>query len=296
MPDPSSAKIVPGRFKLGLTQWSHPKWQSDFFGPGTQSQQRLEKYAQVFDTVEGNTTFYALPTAKTVHQWAQATKDDFSFTFKLPKTITHQQQLRQSQTLLRDFFTLMAPLHSRTLQWCIQLPASFGPQQLPLLEKFCQQCPQGFPLSVEVRHPAFFAKGEEEKRLNQFLIAQRIDRVIMDSRPVFASRDRDPGTLDAQQKKPRVPVHAIATAKRPMIRFIGQQSIEQNLAFFAPWINTLPKWLSQGVEPLIMIHTPDNQQAPWHAKAIHHQLAKVIECAPLPEFPASLERPQLKMF
>ncbi|MDP5255048.1 MULTISPECIES: DUF72 domain-containing protein [unclassified Vibrio] len=296
MRDSSLSQSTPNPFKLGLTQWSHPKWQSDFFGPGTPPQQRLEKYARVFDTVEGNTTFYALPTTNTVAQWARATNDDFSFTFKLPKTITHQQQLRQSQSLLRDFFTLMAPLHSRTIQWCIQLPASFSPQQLPILEKFCQQCPQGFPLAVEVRHPAFFAKGEDEKRLNQFLIAHQIDRVIMDSRPVFASQDRDPGTLDAQQKKPRVPVHAIATAKRPMIRFIGQQSVEQNLAFFSPWLKTLQQWTQQGIEPLIMIHTPDNQQAPWHAKAIVQQLASVMSCHPLPEFPAQVERPQLNMF
>ena len=60
--------------------------------------ERLEKYAQVFHTVEGNTTFYATPTLNTVQNWRAATHDDFRFTFKLPKAITHEQMLRDFST------------------------------------------------------------------------------------------------------------------------------------------------------------------------------------------------------
>ncbi|MDF4308545.1 DUF72 domain-containing protein, partial [Vibrio parahaemolyticus] len=48
--------------RLGLTMWSHNQWQQSFYGSGTKPAERLEKYAQVFHTVEGNTTFYATPT------------------------------------------------------------------------------------------------------------------------------------------------------------------------------------------------------------------------------------------
>uniref|UniRef100_UPI003D0F2734 DUF72 domain-containing protein n=1 Tax=Vibrio sp. TaxID=678 RepID=UPI003D0F2734 len=47
--------------RLGLTLWSHSDWQQSFYGSGTKPAERLEKYAQVFHTVEGNTTFYATP-------------------------------------------------------------------------------------------------------------------------------------------------------------------------------------------------------------------------------------------
>ena len=81
--------------RLGLTMWSHNNWQQSFYGSGTKPAERLQKYAQVFHTVEGNTTFYATPSVSTVQNWRSATHDDFRFTFKLPKAITHHQMLRR---------------------------------------------------------------------------------------------------------------------------------------------------------------------------------------------------------
>lgn len=245
--------------RLGLTLWSHPAWQSAFYGSGTQAGERLAKYARVFHTVEGNTTFYASPSANTVNNWKAATHDDFRFTFKLPKAITHEQMLTGSRETLFDFLNLMAPLHERTGLWTIQLPAAFGPEHLPRLKSFCELFPSHFPLGVEVRNMAFFSKGEDERRLNQWLAEKGIDRIIMDSRPVFAASPDSDAIIDAQQKKPRVPVHAIATANRPMIRFIGQPNDEDNLPFFKPWLHKLPQWIEQGKQPYVMIHTPDNR-------------------------------------
>ncbi|MDF4876483.1 DUF72 domain-containing protein, partial [Vibrio parahaemolyticus] len=207
--------------RLGLTMWSHNQWQQSFYGSGTKPAERLERYAQVFHTVEGNTTFYATPTLNTVQNWRAATHDDFRFTFKLPKAITHEQMLRGCSEQLRDFMKVMEPLHDRVGQWTIQLPAAFGPEHLDRLKKFCASFPPNFPLGVEVRHMAFFSKGEEERALNQWLVENNIDRIIMDSRPVFAAKPDNEAIIDAQMKKPRVPVHAIATASHPLIRFIG---------------------------------------------------------------------------
>ena len=75
--------------RLGLTMWSHNNWQQTFYGSGTKPNERLEKYASVFHTVEGNTTFYATPNAATIRNWHASTHDEFRFTFKLPKNITH---------------------------------------------------------------------------------------------------------------------------------------------------------------------------------------------------------------
>ncbi len=91
---------------------------------------------------------------------------------------------------------------------------------------------------------------------------QNIDRIIMDSRPVFAAKPDTPAVIDAHEKKPKVPVHAIATAEHPMIRFIGHPDMEQNLRFFKPWENKLAEWVQQGKQPYVMIHTPDNVEAP----------------------------------
>ncbi|OLQ95198.1 hypothetical protein BIY21_07060 [Vibrio ponticus] len=282
--------------RLGLTMWSHNQWQQSFYGSGTKPAERLEKYASVFHTVEGNTTFYATPNLTTVRNWHAATHDDFKFTFKLPKAITHQQMLKGSQAQLKDFMQIMAPLHERIGQWTIQLPAAFTPADLPTLQKFCALFPPNFPLGVEVRHLGYFAKNDDEKRFNHWLIEAGIDRIIMDSRPVFAAEPINEVIIDAQQKKPRVPVHAIATAHHPMIRFIGHPELDANLDFFKPWLSKLPQWIADGKQPYLMIHTPDNVLAPELALKLYQKLAQQVALPELAPFPANDGQSQISMF
>ncbi len=282
--------------RLGLTMWSHNNWQQSFYGSGTKPAERLEKYAQVFHTVEGNTTFYATPSITTVQNWKSATNDDFRFTFKLPKAITHQQMLKGSQAQLKEFMQIMAPLHDRIGQWTIQLPAAFGPEHLDALKQFCALFPPSFPIGVEVRHPAFFAKGDAERALNQWLMERGYDRIIMDSRPVFAAKPDNEAIIDAQMKKPKVPVHAIATASHPMIRFIGHPLEQQNYDFFTPWLSKLPQWIAEGKQPYVMIHTADNIVAPELAANLYKMLQKSVALPELAPFPANDGNSQLQMF
>ncbi|MDW2244998.1 DUF72 domain-containing protein, partial [Vibrio sp. 1287] len=235
-------------------------------------------------------------THNTVQNWKAATHDDFKFTFKLPKAITHEQMLRGCNEQLRDFMKIMEPLHERVGQWTIQLPAAFGPEYLERLKKFCASFPPNFPLGVEVRHMAFFSKGEEERALNQWLVENGIDRIIMDSRPVFAAKPDNEAIIDAQMKKPKVPVHAIATASHPMIRFIGHPEEQQNYDFFVPWLSKLPQWIAEGKQPYVMIHTADNIIAPELAANIYKNLQKHVALPDLAPFPANDGNSQLQMF
>ena len=276
--------------------WSHSQWQQSFYCKGTQTAERLEKYAQVFHCVEGNTTFYATPSSTTVKNWHAATHDDFRFTFKLPKAITHQQLLTTSSGELNQFLNIMEPLHERIGQWTIQLPATFGPEHLDRLKTFCAKFPANFPLGIEVRHMAFFAKGEHEKQLNHWLVESGHDRIIMDCRPVFAATPDNEAIIDAQKKKPRVPVHAIATAHRPMIRFIGHPDLDENSHYFTPWLNKLTAWVQQGKQPYVMIHTPDNIEAPILAERLYAELQQKITLPDLAPFPAKPPSSQLDMF
>ncbi|KJY83151.1 hypothetical protein TW81_09050 [Vibrio galatheae] len=282
--------------RLGLTMWSHNNWQQSFYGSGTKPNERLEKYARVFHTVEGNTTFYATPNAVTVNNWRAATHDDFRFTFKLPQSITHQQMLKGCHGELKSFMSIMEPLHDRIGQWTIQLPAAFGPEHLERLKQFCTFFPPNYPIGVEVRHPAFFAKGDAERELNAWLVEKSYDRIIMDSRPVFAAKPDNEAIIDAQLKKPKVPVHAIATAHNPMIRFIGHPDETPNYSFFTPWLAKLPQWIEQGIQPYVMIHTADNIVAPELAASLYKQLQSRVSLPDLNAFPAVDGNTQITMF
>lgn len=160
---------------IGLPQWSHPKW----VRLGITS---LEEYARHFNCVEGNTTLYALPKPEVVLRWREQTTDDFRFCFKFPATISHQAALRHCDDLVTEFLTRMSPLAPRIGQYWLQLPATFGPRELPALWHFLDSLPGEFNYGVEVRHPQFFAKGEEEQTLNRGLHQRGVNRVILDSR------------------------------------------------------------------------------------------------------------------
>lgn len=273
-----------------MAMWSHKGWKSLL--PGSGAEARLAAYAEAFDTVEGNTTFYALPSAQTVAAWNSATPDGFRFTFKLPSHITHELALHNSQQEVTDFFRLMTPLLAKTAIWKIQLPARFGPESLPVLEAFLSILPEGIGLGVEVRHRAFFAKGEAERDFNRLLMEKGVNRIIMDTRPVFALPPINEAVIDAHQKKPRVPVHPIATAANPVVRFIAQPHALQawgveplslglqpgcdNKSFFTPWLTKLGQWLAEGRSPYLFIHTPDNSDAPELAAVLVASLSESL--------------------
>ncbi|SMY15079.1 DUF72 domain-containing protein [Photobacterium aquimaris] len=262
--------------RLGLTQWSHNHWIQSLYGKGCKSGDRLARYAEIFTTVEGNTTFYATPNMTTVKKWHDATPDHFRFTFKLPQTITHQQQLRHCDQAVADFLNTMHVLAPKTAIWKIQLPAQFGPDALPVLAQFLNKFPSHLTTGVEVRHPDFFTKGAAEQALNRLLIEKNSNRIIMDSRPLFSAQATTAAIIEAQRKKPRLPVHAIATANNPVIRFIGHPNDSHNDPFFNNWLQRIPLWLAEGKQPYLFIHSPDNNYAPESAMRLYRRLQQQV--------------------
>ena len=185
---------------LGLPQWSHPAWPGQLLGMNARPAEHLADYARVFNSVEGNTTFYASPTPETVQRWADAVPDHFRFSFKFPKEISHQSDLVSADKQVTAFIRLLAPLHDKLGLLKLQLPARFGPEGLARLDAFFARLPQDFTYALEVRHPDFFAKGEAERALNRMLMARGINRIMLDSRPLFSVPATTAAMIDAQGK------------------------------------------------------------------------------------------------
>lgn len=262
---------------IGLPQWQHPAW-------NRLGVRDLADYARYFNCVEGNTTFYALPTPESVLRWRDMTHDEFRFCFKFPSTISHQSALRHCDDALTQFYQCLEPLAQRIGQFWLQLPAAFSPQQLPDLWRFLATLPQAFRYGVEVRHPEFFAKGEAERALNQGLQQRGVSRVMLDSRPLHHAAPATPALIEAQRKKPRLPVHALLTGPQPIVRFIGNDNIEDNLRWFTPWLDKLAEW--QQHQPFLFIHTPDIGTVLPLAQAIWPLLEqRLTHCPPRPDWP-----------
>ncbi|HAZ98009.1 MAG TPA: hypothetical protein DCX04_01680, partial [Halomonas sp.] len=88
--------------------------------------------------------------------------------------------------------------------------------------------------------------------------------------PVFSTpANGHPGLAHAQQEKPKLPLHVLSTAEQPIIRFIGHIDKTINTRYFAPWIERLKLWISQGKTPFLFVHTADNRESPEMARALY---------------------------
>lgn len=145
-------------YYLGCPSWSENAWRDSLYPEDARPTDFLSLYTQVFNVVEGNTTFYARPAATTVQRWAETMPEDFRFTAKFHKDISHNGDLRQQVGAAEAFIRLLAPLGGRIAPFWLQLPASFTPQRLAELVGFIDEL--NVPLAVEVRNMAFFMKGE----------------------------------------------------------------------------------------------------------------------------------------
>ncbi|PXX96557.1 DUF72 domain-containing protein [Halomonas sp. LBP4] len=267
--------------------WAKQAWRGTLYPAHGGSDGMLEEYARVFSTVEGNTTFYSgAPRAETVTDWARQAPPDFRFCFKLPAALTHQRRLAGVEAEFDGFLAALAPLHDRFGPLMVQLPRDFGVDELPQLEALLSRWPTGIPCAVEVRHREFFHKGAAEIALNRLLITHGADRVMLDVRPLFSTPAGDhPGLLKARGEKPKRPLHVLSTGDRPLVRFIGHVDPVINERYFQPWIERLALWIKQGKTPFLLVHTPDNRQAPELARRLHSRLVEHCSLPPLPDFP-----------
>lgn len=266
---------------FGLPMWSNRSWVGSLFPKSVTSKSSLQLYSQVFDSVEGSTTFYALPSKEVVSSWLEQAAEGFQFCFKLPRAVTHENQLRYCGVELSEYFKRLEPLAQYCGTFMIQLPESFAPRQLGDLDLFLKELPADYHFSVEVRHIDFFNHEKEEQDLNQLLSNHNVDRVCFDSRALFSQGAITDQEIDAQKKKPKLPVHAIVTANKPIVRFIGCSDIEHNKTYFLPWVKKIAQWQQQGIQPTVFIHTPDNIAAPEHAVIFHKMLSDIPQWQPL---------------
>ncbi len=279
--------------------WSLPEWTGRHLPvDGTET---LAAYASWCNAVEGNTTFYAVPSRSTVAAWSEQAPPDFRFCFKLPRSITHDRRLRQAGDELHGFLTAMAPLSDRCGPVLIQLPPTFSPDDLGALEVFVADVPRiDWTWAVEVRHHEFFPDGRFERRLNDLLATHGVNRVLLDSRPLFAGPCRTQAEIDAFSSKPRVPVRPVTTSDQPVVRLIGQTDPDGTRAGWRQWVPKAAEWLTAGLQPFVFVHTPDNIDSLWLNREFHAAVAAHLvddvgtELEPLPE-PIKPDR-QLDLF
>ncbi|HWU87083.1 MAG TPA: DUF72 domain-containing protein [Kofleriaceae bacterium] len=272
-------------YYLGCPGWGLKSWVGRLFPAGTRHTDFLARYAEVFNTVEGNTTFYALPTPDTVARWREQVPAGFRFCFKFPRTITHDRLLRGCAAEVATFLDRISPLGERLGTLFLQLPPRFGAGQLALLRDFLATLPAGFRYAVELRDAAFFQAGPEEDEAMELLRARGVDLVLMDTRGIHTSKSLT--FADVRARKPNLPVVMRATAAQPLVRFVPHETFDESRPFAEPWSRQIAAWIAEGKRPYFFMHAPDDTFAPENAYAFHAMLRAHADVGELPPWPGA---------
>ena len=147
------------RIRLGTQGWNYDAWVGPFYPSGTRPADFLGVFARAFDTVEVDSTFYAIPPAKTVRGWAERTPADFRFALKLPQEITHERRLRNAEESTELFFERARELGPKLGPILVQLGPDFGPTELPALAAFLPRLPKDLLIAIEFRQRAWIHDG-----------------------------------------------------------------------------------------------------------------------------------------
>jgi uncharacterized protein YecE (DUF72 family) len=141
---------APGRIGIGISGWTYAPWRGVFYPQDLPHKKELPYAAGIFHSIEINGTFYSLQKPPSFAAWAEATPDDFMFTVKAPRFITHIRRLKECGGPLANFLAsglLRLGPKLGPILW--QLPPNFT-FQAERLEAFLQMLPHDTEAALAV--------------------------------------------------------------------------------------------------------------------------------------------------
>ena len=144
--------------RIGCSGWNYDDWRGRLYPEGMGPARWLRRYAEVFDTVEVNATFYRLPSQRGVERWVADTPSDFAFAVKASRYLTHVRRLRDLGAGVALFYERIEALVRAgklgPVVW--QLPPNFRRDDERLAAALGALPPGRH--CFEFRHPSWFAE------------------------------------------------------------------------------------------------------------------------------------------
>ncbi len=230
---------------VGLPVWVNKAWVGGIYPARMPEKESLFWYGKQFNTIELNSTHYHIPSATTVDRWRNAVPQGFRFCPKFPQLISHEAALRSTQGITAAFCEAIAGFEDKLGDSFLQLPPTFGPNQLKDLENFIQFIPETIPITIELRHPGWFVDNVASMDLFEVLEQYKVGTVLTD---VAGRRDV---------------LHMRLTTPSAMIRFVGNGLHPTDYTRIDDWVERLKIWFENGLQQLyFFVHEPDNTLAP----------------------------------
>lgn len=137
---------------IGTSGWSYKEWAGNFYPDKMKPADYLGYYAERFNTVEIDSTFYRIPTKSMIENWYNSVPADFKFSAKFPQSITHDSDLTGIEDILSQFIKTISLLEEKLGILLLQFPYSFKPEMTSNLNQFIKLLPSGLNYVIEIRN------------------------------------------------------------------------------------------------------------------------------------------------
>lgn len=264
---------------LGTSSWVFDGWKGVFYPDKLPKTEQLAYYARCFNTVEVNTSFYALPKPSTLLNWIESTPPGFTFCLKFPRTISHEQRLVNCEEESLAFLDVLRSLGAAAAPGFLQLPpdftrAHYGKTLATYLDWLAPRATD-LRIGVEVRAtdlmtPAF--AGFLAERGFAFVVVERTGA------PDHFS------LWDELVQGRRAPNFVI-------VRWIGddKNGPKGNAELVAPrdaqldqWAQRLARWHNAGLDLYGYMHNPYEGHSPASVRRLQGRLASLVSLPPWP--------------
>jgi uncharacterized protein YecE (DUF72 family) len=143
--------------RIGTSGWHYEHWREVFYPAGLHASEWLPYYAQQFDAVEINNSFYQLPAVETLHAWRDAVPPHFRFAAKGSRYLTHMKKLTDPSAALSNLLPRLEALAPKLGPVLFQLPAHWhcNPDRLAA---FLAALPTHHRYAFEFRDPSWHVR------------------------------------------------------------------------------------------------------------------------------------------
>jgi len=269
-PDPSANEVIlrkgqkntPDIF-VGATNWNRSALKN-LYPKGVKDE--LAYYSKQFNCIELNATFYNNFPLHVIDNWRTKTADDFRFFPKVHQEISHWKKLKDAVQPTNLYLDHISHLEEKFAMTFMQMPDNFGPENWLVLKNYLELWPAGFPLALELRHPAWYNNSWNNEPLYAHLEKENITLVITDT----------PGRQDV--------LHMRLTTTSAFIRYNATMT-NADYHRMDNWVNRLKMWKTQGIENIyFFVHQNYDKEFSLLATYLNTKLNK--------EFGTSLIIPQ----
>lgn len=235
--------------RIGTSGWSYEHWKELFYPKNLSRRDWLEFYARQFDTVEINSSFYRLPKKENFENWAKKTPEDFTFSIKASRYLTHVKHLKESDGAVNKFIETLEPLGDKTGPILFQFPPNWK-KDIIRLSEFLKMLPRKYRFVFEFRNNSWF---DEE---------------------TFSYLHKN-NCAACFSSSPNFPTTETVTADFVFIRMHGAKILygsKYSTKELEQWASKIINWLRRGLDCYIYFNNDTNAYAIENAKELKKRL------------------------